>query len=238
MKDLFGKAILDFQTNNSPTNLITETSISDKDEMSVAYLFRSFEEMPKIEQLALQLCKGKILDIGCGAGSHSLYLQNNQDYEVIAIDISENAIAACRLRGVENAFVQDIFQFDNQKFDTILLLMNGTGIAGKLNQLNKFLIKIKSLLNKNGQILIDSTDLIYMFDEDEKQTLLDEKGINYYGEVEFNLTYKKQSEIPFDWLYVDFETLKNFAFAAGLSCEKLTDGENFDYLAKLQSIDF
>ena len=72
MKDLFGKAILDFQTNNSPENLITETSISDKDEMSVAYLFRNFEEMPKIEQLALQLCKGKILDIGCGAGSHSL----------------------------------------------------------------------------------------------------------------------------------------------------------------------
>ena len=238
MKDLFGKAILDSQTNNSPENLITETSISDKDEMSVAYLFRNFEEMPKIEQLALQLCKGKILDVGCGAGSHSLYLQNNQNNQVTAIDISENAIAACRLRGVENAFVQDIFQFESQKFDTILLLMNGTGIAGKLNQLNKFLLKLKSLLNKNGQILIDSTDLIYMFDEDEKQTLLDEKGIQYYGEVAFNLTYKNQCEIPFDWLYVDFEILKNFALAAGLSCEKLTDGENFDFLAKLQSIDF
>ena len=238
MKDLFGKAILDFQTNNSPTNLITETSISDKDEMSVAYLFRSFDEMPKIEQLALQLCKGKILDVGCGAGSHSLYLQNNHDGQVIAIDISENAITTCRLRGVENAFVQDIFQFESQKFDTILLLMNGTGIAGKLNQLNKFLLKLKSLLNKNGQILIDSTDLIYMFDEDEKQTLLDEKDSHYYGEVAFNLTYKNQCEIPFDWLYVDFETLKNFALVAGLSCEKLTDGENFDYLAKLQSIDF
>jgi len=238
MKDLFGKAILDFQTNNSPANLITETSISDKDEMSVAYLFRNIEEMPKIEQLALQLCNGKILDVGCGAGSHSLYLQNNQNCEVIAIDISENAIATCRLRGVENAFVEDIFQFESQKFDTILLLMNGTGIAGKLNQLNKFLIKLKSLLNKNGQILIDSTDLIYMFDEDEKHTLLNEKDLEYYGEVAFNLSYKNQCEIPFDWLYVDFETLKNFAFVAGLSCEKLIDGENFDYLAKLKSIDF
>lgn len=238
MKDLFGKAILDFQTNNSPTNLITETSISDKDEMSVAYLFRSFDEMPKIEQLALQLCNGKILDVGCGAGSHSLYLQNNQDGKVIAIDISENAIATCQLRGLENAFVEDVFQFKNHKFDTILLLMNGTGIAGKLNQLNKFLLKLKSLLNKNGQILIDSTDLIYMFDEDEKQTLLDQKEINYYGEVEFNLTYKKQNEIPFDWLYVDFETLKNYALVARLSCEKLIEGENFDYLAKLKSLDF
>jgi 2-polyprenyl-3-methyl-5-hydroxy-6-metoxy-1,4-benzoquinol methylase len=74
MKDLFGKAILDFQTNNSPKDIITETNISDADEMSVAYLFRDYNEMPKLEQKALQLAKGKVLDVGCGAGSHSLYL--------------------------------------------------------------------------------------------------------------------------------------------------------------------
>ena len=76
MKDLFGKAILDYQTHNCPEDLITETSISEADEMSVAYLFRDFKEMPKLEQKALQLAKGKVLDVGCGAGSHSLYLQN------------------------------------------------------------------------------------------------------------------------------------------------------------------
>ena len=233
MKDLFGKAILDFQTNNTPENLITETSISEKDEMSVAYLFRSFKEMPKIEQLALELCKGKILDVGCGAGSHSLYLQNEQNLEIVAIDISENAIEACKLRGLRNAFVEDVFKLENQKFDTILLLMNGTGIAGKLKNLNNFFLKLKSLLNENGQILIDSSDLIYMFDEEEKQELLDQKEYDYYGEVAFNLTYKKQNEISFDWLYVDFETLKDFAKVAGLSCEKLIVGENFDYLARL-----
>ena len=233
MKDLFGKAILDFQTNNAPENLITETSISDKDEMSVAYLFRNFDEMPKIEQLALQLCKGKILDVGCGAGSHSLHLQNECNLEVTAIDISENAIAACRLRGLKNAFAEDLFKLKNQKFDTILLLMNGTGIAGKRNKLNEFLLHLKSLLNKNGQILIDSSDLIYMFDNDEKQALLNQKETKYYGEIEFNLSYKNQNEIPFNWLYVDFETLKNVAAFMDLSCEKLIDGENFDYLARL-----
>jgi SAM-dependent methyltransferase len=234
MKDLFGKAIFDFQTNNSPENLITETSISDKDEMSVAYLFRSFDEMPKIEQLALHLCKGKILDVGSGAGSHSLYLQNYQKQEVVAIDISENAIATCRLRGLKNAFVQDVFQLENQKFDTILLLMNGTGIAGKLSKLEDFLKHLKSLLHRDGQILIDSSDLIYMFDDDEKQALLNQKDIQYYGEVEFNLSYKNQNEAPFDWLYVDFEMLKNVASSVGLSCEKIIDGENFDYLAKIE----
>ena len=120
MKDLFGKAILDFQTNNSPQDLITETSISEADKMSVAYLFRSYDEMPKLEQKSLQLAKGKVLDVGCGAGSHSLTLQNDRNLEVISIDISAFAIQACELRGLKNAKVQNIMTLENEKFDTIL----------------------------------------------------------------------------------------------------------------------
>ena len=154
MKDLFGKAILDFQTNNSPENLITETSISEADEMSVAYLFRSYEEMPKLEQKALQLAKGKILDVGCGAGSHSLTLQNERKLDVTSIDISPNAIEACQLRGLKNAKVQDIMTLKNEKFDTILLLMNGTGIFGKLENVSNYLQKLKSLLAENGHLTL------------------------------------------------------------------------------------
>ena len=121
MKDLFGKAILDYQINNSPENIITETTISEEDEMSVAYLFRTFDEMPIIEQKALELTKGKTLDIGCGAGSHSLYLQNQKQLNVTAIDISVNAIKTCKLRGIQQAFVQDILTLENEKIDTNLL---------------------------------------------------------------------------------------------------------------------
>ena len=147
MKDLFGKAILDYQTNNAPEDLITETSISEEDAMSVAYLFRNFEEMPKLEQRALQLAEGKTLDVGCGAGSHSLYLQNVLGLDVTAIDISENAIKACELRGVKKTKVQDVMTLENETFDTILLLMNGAGMCGKLKNISKFLLKLKSLLN-------------------------------------------------------------------------------------------
>ena len=118
MKDLFGKAILDYQTGNNPEDLITETSISEADEMSVAYLFRGFEEMPKLEQKALDLSFGKILDVGCGAGSHSLYLQN-KGLDVTSIDVSANAIEACKLRGLKNAFTQDVMTLQHQKFDTV-----------------------------------------------------------------------------------------------------------------------
>jgi cyclopropane fatty-acyl-phospholipid synthase-like methyltransferase len=231
MKDLFGKAILDFQTNNSPKDIITETNISEADKMSVAYLFRDYNEMPKLEQKALQLAKGKILDVGCGAGSHSLYLQE-KGFEVTSIDISENAIEACQLRSLKNAKTQNILELEsdlhqNDKFDTILLLMNGTGIFQTISESSKYFQKLKNLLNPNGQILIDSSDIIYMFDEDEVPT------DNYYGELTFTISYKNETENPFPWLYLDYTLLEKLATENGLQCELIENGEHYDYLARL-----
>lgn len=232
MKDLFGKAILDYQTNSSPENIITSTSISEDDEMEVAYLFRSFDEMPAIEQKALQLANGKTLDIGCGAGSHSLYLQNERNINAHSIDISKNAIQACLLRGLKNIRAIDVLDLENEKYDTILLLMNGTGIFETLEKSTIYLQKLKSLLNPYGQILIDSSDIIYMFDEDEDGG----KWIpsdNYYGELTFSLQYKKEKEVDFPWLYMDYNTLQNAALANGLQCQLVLEGDHFDYLAQL-----
>jgi SAM-dependent methyltransferase len=233
MKDLFGKAMLDFQTNNSPEDLITETTISEADEMSVAYLFRSFNEMPKLEQKALELAKGKILDVGCGAGSHSLYLQDQKKLDVTSIDISEKAIETCKLRGVNDAKVQDVLTLEGEKYDTIISLMNGVGIFGKLENCNKFLSKLKSLLNPGGQILLDSSDIIYMFDEDEDGGKWIPSDTEYYGEVIFNISYKGEKESAFEWLYLDYNTLQNAAIANGFKCELVLEGEHYDYLARL-----
>jgi 2-polyprenyl-3-methyl-5-hydroxy-6-metoxy-1,4-benzoquinol methylase len=233
MKDLFGKAILDFQTNNSPEDLITETTISEEDEMSVAYLFRSYDEMPNLEQKALQLAEGRILDVGCGAGSHSLTLQNDRNLDVTSIDISANAIQACTLRGLKKAKVQDVMTLENEKFDTILLLMNGAGMCGKLKNIPNFLLKLKSLLNPGGQILLDSSDIIYMFDDDEDGGKWIPSNNNYYGEIIFNISYKGEKEKPFDWMFIDYNTLQNAAFANGLECKLILEGEHYDYLAKL-----
>ena len=232
MKDLFGKAILDYQTNSSPENIITSTSISDEDEMEVAYLFRSFDGMPTLEQKALQLAKGRTLEVGCGAGSHGLYLQSERNIDVHSIDISKNAIEACTLRGLKNTQVIDVLNIENEKYDTILLLMNGTGIFETLEKTAVYLQKLKSLLQPNGQILIDSSDIIYMFDEDEDGG----KWIpseTYYGELTFTLQYKNETEAPFPWLYMDYNTLQNAAIANGLQCQLVLEGDHFDYLAQL-----
>lgn len=232
MKDLLGKAILDFQINNNPENVITETSISEADEMSISYMFRTFQEMPKLEKQALKLAKGKVLDIGCGAGSHALYLKE-KGLEVFPIDISKNAIETCRLRGLENAEVLDILDLKDQQFDTLLLLMNGTGIFGKLNKVAQYLNHLKDLMTEDGQILIDSSDLIYMFDEDEDGGKWIPMHADYYGELVFNLSYKGENEDAFDWLYLDYNTLQNACIANDLNCELILEGENFDYLARI-----
>ncbi|AWA29664.1 SAM-dependent methyltransferase [Flavobacterium magnum] len=233
MKDLFGKAILDYQTGNDPQNLVTETTISEEDEMSVAYLFRSYRQMPEIEQRALQMANGKILDIGCGAGSHSLYLSQERNLDVHPVDISENAIKACLLRGLDNARAVDVMALDNEKYDTILLLMNGAGMCGRLKRIAAFLQKLKSLLLPGGQILLDSSDIIYMFDEDEDGGKWIPTGMEYYGEVVFSIRYKGEKERPFDWMYIDYNTLQNAAEANGLRCEMVMEGKHYDYLARL-----
>ena len=231
MLDLFGKAILDFQTKNSPEDLVTETNISEADEMPVEYLFRDFKAMPKLEQKALQHAKGKILDVGCGAGSHAIYLQE-KGFDVTAIDISANAIHACKLRGLKTARVQHVLEVENETFDTILLLMNGTGIFETLAETSKYIKKLKSLLNPNGQILIDSSDIIYMYDQNpDGSYILPADG--YYGELTFTISYKNETEEAFPWLYLDYNTFQNAAFANGLQCQLILEGEHFDYLAKL-----
>jgi len=232
MKDLFGKAILDYQTQHKAAPIITETNISEADEMEVAYLFRKFDKMPEIEQQALKLAKGRILDVGCGAGSHSLYLKE-KNHEVFPIDISENAVKACHMRGLGEAKVMNILDVKDEKFDTIYLLMNGTGIFGKLKNCTTYLSHLKTLLNDNGQILIDSSDLIYMFEEDEDGGKWIPMENDYYGELQFIITYENEQEEPFDWLFLDYNTLQNACHANGLQCELLLEGDNYDYLARI-----
>lgn len=231
MKDLMGKAIWDYFHNENPEDLQTETSISELDELPVDYLFRKFEEMNDIEQKALELAQSKVLDIGAGAGSHALYLQNERNFDVLALDISPKSIEVCQLRGIQKTVCKNMLDFSGETFDTVLLLMNGTGIFESLKKIDTYLQKLHTLVSDNGQILIDSTDILYMFDRDEDGGVYIPAG-GYYGELDYIVHYKGESEDPIKWLYLDFETLSNAAENNGFNIEKVMQDED-SYLAKL-----
>jgi SAM-dependent methyltransferase len=231
MKDILGKALLDYISGNKTENLVTETSISEEDEVPVSYFFRSYSEMPSLERSALDLAKGRILDAGCGSGSHSLYLQE-KGLEVTAIDISEGAVETARLRGVHDVRQISLLDLKNEKFDTILLLMNGAGVFQKVKNIPKYLKHLKLLLSPDGQILVDSSDLQYMYDKGEDGGIW-VPGNAYYGELKFTTHYKDLGSESFNWLYLDERLFKSSCEKIGLQFELLEHGENFDYLARI-----
>ena len=276
-KDPMGAAILDFQKQGKAARLRVLSSMFEEDEMPVTHLFRSVPEMPLLEQKALQLAKGRVLDIGAGAGCHTLALQE-KGLEVKAIDISPLSCEAMKLRGVKDAECINLFDphlssgnhsGENQKthsgenqenhfgenqenhfgenqenhsgenqeqfeggFDTILLLMNGTGIAGKIEHLPALFQRLKALLNPGGQILIDSSDLKYIYENEDGSFDINLNGA-YYGEVDYQMIYKDVKGDRFDWLYVDFPLLKSIAETCGLHGELVEEGEHYDYLARI-----
>lgn len=231
MTDIIGVALLDFYNGNYSEDIFTETNISEEDELPLPYLFRDFKEMPEIEKQALKSSKGKTLDVGSGAGSHSLYLQE-KGFDVMAIDTSKGAIEVCKLRGVKNAKNIDLLKLENEKFDTILLLMNGTGIFQNLENTSKYLQYLIALLNPNGQILIDSSDLQYMYDPTEEGGIM-VPADRYYGELEFIMRYKDLVSEAFEWLYLDEKTFENICSLNNLNFEVIARGDNFDYLARI-----
>ncbi len=231
MDDIFGRALLDYHNNNYSDDLITETSISEPDEIPLPYLFRNFDEMPTIEQTALLKSKGAVLDVGCGAGNHALYLQE-KGFQVTAIDESRGAVEVASSRGVKNTNKCSLQNFKGKTFDTILLLMNGTGIFSTVAEVPKYLQHLRKLLNPGGQILIDGSDLQYMYDRTEEGAIW-VPGNRYYGELEFVITYKGKSTKPFPLLYLDDRLFEVLANENGFDFSIIERGENFDYLARL-----
>ncbi|NJB72681.1 SAM-dependent methyltransferase [Saonia flava] len=232
MKDILGSALQDFQNKKYTDDIITYSSLDEQDKIPIPYFFRTYDELPKLEQKALSLCRGTILDIGCGAGSHSLYLQE-KGFDITALDFSQGATDVCKLRGIEKVVHSNILDYNGTKFDTLLMLMNGIGIVGKLTNLNLFLSHLKLLMKPNGQVLLDSSDIIYMYEEDDDGGYWIPDNKEYYGEVEFTMEYKGNKGKPFSWLYIDYNTLQRAALANGLECELISEGDHYDYLAKL-----
>lgn len=230
-KDPMGAAIYDFFKNGRVGRLRVFSSQFDEDEIPVADLFRTYADMPRQEQVALQLAKGNILDVGAGSGCHSLALKK-MGKESLAIDISPLSVKVMQERGVKALQANVFDEHFTGQFDTILMLMNGSGIIGKLKNMPAFCLRMKQLLAPGGCVLLDSSDLRYLYEDEDGSYVLD-LAADYYGEVDFQMQYKQVKGDSFDWLYVDFDTLSAYVSQYGFHAEIVEKGDHYDYLAKL-----
>lgn len=225
MNDVLGQALHDHYYRAAANKLWIHNTYGPKEEMPIATYFRDEDNMPDIEWLALNECRGKVLDIGAGAGSHALLLQE-RGFDVTAIDISPLSVQVMKHRGIKNALAADVFTYNQGKFDTLILLMNGIGLAGTLNQLKQLLQHLKTLLNTGGQILFDSSDIAYLYEEKLPAGA-------YYGEILYQYHYKKLKTDWFNWLYIDEHTLQQIAIEAGFKAKILLEDEYGQYLVRL-----
>ena len=228
--DPMGRAIADYHKNKKASKLRVLSPMFEEDEIPLTTLFRSYESMPEIERKALDLARGKVLDVGAGAGCHSIVLQE-RGLDVTAIDISPLSVETMKGRGVKKVQERDFFTLEGQ-FDTILMLMNGIGIVGTLERLPEFFKQLDKILASGGQVLCDSSDISYVFETEDGIIELPEE-MTYYGEHSFRMQYKDTIGEPFDWLYIDADTLKQKAGRCGYAVELVAEGEHYDYLARI-----
>lgn len=231
-KDPIGQAILDFSSNGKAEDIVVASDLCDDDFIPTSYLFRSFDEMPILEKTALEACQGKVLDIGAAAGCHALYLQS-KGFDVKAIDTSKGAVDYLVSKGIA-ARTLNFYDLKDEKYDTLLLLMNGIGIAGVLEGVENFLMQAKSLITETGKILIDSTDIQYLY-EDEDGSVWVDLNTAYYGNFKYQMRYKEQTSEWFDWLYLDAQKFHEIATKCGFSFEIL-ETEEYSFLVELKNI--
>jgi SAM-dependent methyltransferase len=223
--DVQGKALYDYWNGKEDISLLLHNNYGEPEEMPVEVFFRNEQSMPELELFALSLCQGKVLDIGAGAGCHALYLQQN-GLAVDALEISGLACEIMRKRGVYNILHHDFFAFESQPYDTLLLLMNGIGLAGTLEGLEFFLLRAKGLINPGGQLLFDSSDITYLYEEGFPKD-------RYYGEIDYAYEYQKERGRWFKWLYIDPLTLHQLAKKTGWKMQVIYENKDDQYLARL-----
>lgn len=235
--DPLGQAIIDYYYNGVKDAEITVlTDIADDDIIPVKLLFRDVANMPELERIALDNCKGKVLDVGAGAGSHALELQN-RGLEVHSIDISPGAVKVMQDRGLKHVRQIPFFDLpaDEQQYDTLLLMMNGVGLVANLAGFKRFLKKANELLLPGGQILFDTSDIEYLYMEGDGSKWID-LNATYYGEVVYQMLYKNTICPSFGWLYLDILTLTDHARNGGFNVQLLFDDAHFNYLVRLTRI--
>ena len=226
MDSVYEKAIAEFNTGKQSSKLLIHNSYGEPDEMPLIHYFRKESELTDLELYALELCTGKVLDVGAGTGVFSKILQA-RGVEVVALEISKACCSIMSKEGLRGVLNEDFFSRQvSSQFDTLLMMMNGFGLCGSMALLPKFFSAIEAHLAPGGQVIFDSSDLSYLYDEN----LPDDR---YYGEMDYRYEYDNEFGKWFKWLYIDSATLSLEAKKYGFMLQVLFTEETGQYLGRL-----
>lgn len=229
MEGVFDAAILDYYNNTFKEPLLINNHYGPADEMPLDVYFRDEENLNGLESYALTLCEGNVMDVGAGVGALSLILQDT-GFDVDAVELSTVCCKIMRSQGVKNVINHDFFAFKaTKKYDTLLMMMNGFGISGTLNQLPQLFKRFDELLNSGGQILFDSSDVSYIYEDGLPKD-------SYFGEIDYQYEYNAVKGDWFKWLYIDMNTLTSEANKCGYHLQVLSEDSDGQYLGKLVRI--
>lgn len=227
--DVYGLALYDYYRYGKADELKLHTSYGEIEVMPVDWFFRDEGDFPELERIALGMAQGATLDIGAGAGSHAVFLYD-KGVAIHTLDTSDYCVKIMRERGLPNVLHQSVWQPLPRRFDTLLLLMNGIGLVEDLSKLRSFFKIAHDRLNPGGRILLDSSDLSYLYDDQDVFARPE------LGKIQYQYEYRGVKGAKFSWLYVDFRTLKQIAEEEGWNARLIFEDTYAQYLAYLSRI--
>lgn len=228
----YAEALSDHHAGAEDVRLRLWSSLGEDDEIPASVFFRSSDDLFPFEVHALELCHGSVLDLGAGTGVHSLELQR-RGFDVTTVELVPELVEIQRARGVRRAIQGDLATWAGERFDTVLLLMNGIGPTRTLRGLERFLVHARALAAPGGQILFDSGEAQVEGPVDPADAARwPPTDDGYAGEAWIELGYGGRRGPPFRELYADAEAAAERASRTGWSFSVAFEGEG-SYLARL-----
>jgi len=234
-RDAYGQQLLAQYQNKVPTVEIIERDDGYIDTGSDPGLyFSEYEQWSPIEKRAIELATGRILDVGCGAGRHALYLQS-KGFDVTGIDDSPGAIEVCKLRGLNKAIVRPINQIDEfapNSFDTIIMLGNNFGLFGDAENAGAILKKMNQITAPDARI-IAGTHNPYQTDAAEHLEYheLNRKRGRMPGQLRIRVRFGKTIGEWFDYLFVLPEEMQEIIKNTDWQITEFIASEEANYFA-------
>lgn len=236
LQDAHGNAMIDYLNGKGAFEIVERDDGFITITNAPAVYFSKFMDWPSHEKRGMRFARGKVLDIGCGAGRHAIYLQE-RGLDVLGIDTSPLAIKVCKLRGLKKAKRFSIDQISQKlgRFDTLLMLGNNFGLFENFNKARWLLKRFHKITSREARIIVESSDP-YQTDEPDhlEYHRYNRKRGRMSGQIRLRVRYKKHVTPWFDYLLVSKDEMREILKGTGWQVKRFFDSKSPWYLAIIE----